>query len=188
MDINAIIFLVLGAILYAIGSEIGKTAFNYVKKYGLRVRRKDEIDLSGIWHAVWQTTSKGKEVLSSEVLKVKQRGEKIIMENLERSQEHKPGGYLWHGEAKIFDNEHIVGSYRAREKNVISKGSFYFLLGHLGDIMKGKWSGCNFDYDFTWGFGVIAKEKDTALKEIHKLLKTQEMNIRGIGKRWSSEE
>lgn len=103
------------------------------------------------------------------------------------SPEHKPGGYLWRGEATISDNQHIIGSYRSREKNVIAKGSFYFLLGHLGDIMRGKWSGCNFDYDFTWGFGVIAKDKNVALDEINKLLKTQKMNIRGIGMRRSSE-
>lgn len=187
MDIDAILLLILGAIFYAIFSEIGKTAFEHVKKYGLHFKRNDDIDLSGTWHAVWQTTSKGKEVLSVEILKIRQKGKKIIMENVKRSSEHKPGGYLWRGEAKIFDNQHIVGSYHAREKNVISKGSIYFLLSHLGDIMSGKWSGCNFDYDFTWGFGVIAKEKDAALQEIHRLMKTQEMNIKGIGERWSSE-
>lgn len=187
MEIEAIILLILGAILYAIGSEIGKTIFQYVRKYGSRYKRKGEINLSGTWHAVWQTTSRGKEVLSKEILNIKQKGEKIIMENVERSSEHKPGGYLWRGEAKIFDNQHIVGSYQAREKNVVAKGTFYFLLGHLGDIMTGKWSGCNLDYDLSWGFGVISKEKDIALQEIHTLLKAQEMNVRGIGKRWTGE-
>ena len=37
--------------------------------------------------------------------------------------------------------------------------------------MVGKWVGCNYDYEFTWGYGVIAKEKDFALEKMQKLLK-----------------
>lgn len=36
--------------------------------------------------------------------------------------------------------------------------------------MTGKWVGCNYDYGFTWGFGVIAKDKDFAVEKIQKLL------------------
>lgn len=36
--------------------------------------------------------------------------------------------------------------------------------------MVGKWAGCNYDYDLTWGFGVIAKEKAFARNEMQKLL------------------
>jgi hypothetical protein len=42
--------------------------------------------------------------------------------------------------------------------------------------MVGKWVGCNYDYDFTWGFGVIAKDKQFALDKMDKLLKTSKRN------------
>ena len=46
----------------------------------------------------------------------------------------------------------------------------YFLLNRVGNFMTGKWVGCNYDYDFTLGFGVIAKDKDFAVDKIQKLL------------------
>lgn len=39
---------------------------------------------------------------------------------------YKLGGYLWRGEVKIYDNEHIIGHYFPKEENIISKGSMYF--------------------------------------------------------------
>ena len=73
------------------------------KKKKIRVRKKEKIDLSGIWYVVWQTTVERKENINSEVLKIKQKGDKIIMENIEKSPENKLGGYLWKGECKIYD-------------------------------------------------------------------------------------
>lgn len=49
------------------------------------------------------------------------------MDNIEKSPENKLGGYLWHGECKFYDNEHLLGHYLPRELNVISKGTMYFL-------------------------------------------------------------
>lgn len=83
---------------------------------------------------------------------------------------YKLGGYLWRGEVKIYDNEHIIGHYFPKEENIISKDSMYFLLNRVGNFMTGKWVGCNYDYDFTWEFGVIAKDKDFAVEKIQKLL------------------
>ena len=70
---------------------------------------------------------------------------------------------MWRGECKLYDNEYLLGYYLPRESNVISKGTMYFLLNRAGNFMVGKWVGCNYDYEFTWGYGVIAKEKDFAL-------------------------
>ena len=68
-------------------------------------------------------------------------------------------------------NKHILGYYLPREPNVISKGVMYFLLNRVGNFMVGKWVGCNYDYEFTWGYGVIAKDKEFALEKMQKLLK-----------------
>jgi len=48
------------------------------------------------------------------------------------------GGYLWRGECKLYDNEHIIGRYLPREPNVISKGTMYFLLNRVGNFIVGK--------------------------------------------------
>jgi hypothetical protein len=165
--------IVIGAILYAIGYEVTKAIIGHIREKNITVRKKEKINLSGTWYAVWQTTVEGRENINTELLQIKQKGDKITMENVEKSPENKLGGYLWRGEFKIYDNEHIVGYYLPRESNVISKGTIYFSLNRGGNFMVGKWVGCNFDYEFTWGFGVIAKEKDFALTKITQLLKSK---------------
>ena len=93
------------------------------------------------------------------------------MDNVEKSSENKLGGYLWRRECKLYDNEHLLGHYLSREPNVISKSTIYFLLNRVGNFMVGKWVGCNYDYEFTWGYGVITKDKNFELKKMKKLLK-----------------
>lgn len=165
-----VLLVIVGAILYAVGYESVKALFDHIKQHGLSLRKKDKTNLSGTWYAVWQTTVEGKENINTEVLKIKQRGNRIIMDIIEKNPDNKLGGYLWRGELRIYDNEHIIGYYLPREKNVISKGSMYFLLNRVGEFMVGKWVGCNYDYDCTWGFGVIAKDRDFALQKMQKLL------------------
>jgi hypothetical protein len=167
------IAIVIGAILYAVGYESVKLLFDYIKQHGV-ISKKDKIDLSGEWHAIWQTTAEGKEVINSEVLTIKQRGQHIIMENVVKSPENKLGGYLWRGEAEIYENRYIIGDYLPREKNITSKGSLYFVLNRVGQFMVGKWVGCNYDYEFTWGFGAIAREKSVAQEEMNRLLNIRE--------------
>lgn len=163
--------IVIGAVLYAIGYEITKAIINYIREKKITVRKKEKIDLSGKWYAVWQTTVEGKENINTELLQIKRKGGKITIENIEKSPENKLGGYLWRGGCKLYDNEHLLGYYISREPNVISKGTMYFMLNRIGNFMVGKWVGCNYDYEFTWGYGVIAKEKNFALEKMEKLLK-----------------
>lgn len=165
------VVIVIGAILYAIGYEITKAVIDAIREKRITVSKKERIDLSGTWYAVWQTTVEGKENINTELLQIKQKGNKVTMENIEKSPENKLGGYLWRGECKLYDNEHLLGHYLPRGSNVISKGSMYFSLNRVGNSMVGKWVGCNYDYEFTWGYGVIAKDKDFALKRMEELLK-----------------
>lgn len=46
--------------------------------------------------------------------------------------------------------------------------------------MTGKWVGCNIDYEFTCGYGVIAKDKDFALEKLNKLIKSKLSKRGGI--------
>jgi hypothetical protein len=87
--------IVLGAILYAIGYEITKAVIDAIKEKRISIRKKEKIDLSGKWYAVWQTTVEGKENINTELLQIKQKGNKVIIENIEKSPENKLGGYLW---------------------------------------------------------------------------------------------
>lgn len=169
--VRNVAWIVLGAILYAIGYEGTKAIIDTIRERKIRVRKKEKIDLSGDnWYAVWQTTVEGEENINTELVRINQKRDKIVMENVEKSPGNKLGGYLWRGECKLYDNEHIVGHYVPREPNVISKGSMYFLLNRGGNFMVGKWVGCNYDYGFTWGYGVIDKDRDHALQRMEKLL------------------
>jgi hypothetical protein len=166
------VILLAGAVLYAIGYEVTKGIIEDIRAKGASGLREKGTNLSGTWYAVWQTTVEGKENVNIEVLEIKQKGRKITMENVQKSPENTLGGYLWRGECKIFDNEHILGHYLPREANVSSKGTIYFLLNRSGNFMTGKWVGCNYDYGFTWGFGVIAKDRDFALDTLRGLLES----------------
>lgn len=163
-----------GAVLYAIGYKSVEMIFEYLKQRGSLLPSKEKINLSGTWYAVWQTTAEGKENINTEVLRIKQKRNKITMENLEKSAENKLGGYLWRAETTLYDNEHIIGHYLPSERNIVSKGTLYFLLNRVGNFMVGKWVGCNYGHNFTWGFGVIAKDKDFALKKMVTLLSIKE--------------
>ncbi len=159
-----------GAMLYAIGYESAKSLFDYLKDHGFGVWKKKP-NLSGKnWYAAWSTTVEGESNINTETIEIKHRGDKLRIKNLEKSEQNKLGGYLWRAELRIFDNEHIIGTYMPIEQNVISKGSLYFLLNHSGDFLVGKWVGCNYDHEFTWGFGVIARDKEFAIRKLTKLL------------------
>lgn len=98
--------IVIGAVLYAIGYEITKAIIDYIREKKITVKKKEKIDLSGKWYAIWQTTVEEKENINAELLQIKQKGDKITMESIEKSPENKLGGYLWRGQCKLYDNEH----------------------------------------------------------------------------------
>jgi hypothetical protein len=159
--------VIIIAALSAIGSESIKIFFEGIKD---KIMRRDKVNLSGMWHAAWQTTVEGKENINTEVLKIEQKGKRVIIENTQRSPENKVGGYLWRGECKFYDNAHLIGIYLAREPNVVAKGAVYFLFNRVGNFLIGQWIGCNIDSELTGGYGVIAKERDFALEKIQQLL------------------
>ena len=163
---------ILGAILYGLGYELTKATIESIRQRKNSGGR-DKIDLSGTWYAVWQTTVEGKENINSELLDIAHKRGKLTIENKEKSPENKLGGYLWRAQCGIYDNAHIIGCYVSRERNVVSKGSLYFSLNRSGNFMLGKWVGCNYDYELTWGNGVIAKDKQVAIAKMRELLNTE---------------
>jgi hypothetical protein len=43
-------------------------------------------------------------------------------------------------------------------------------MNHNGAFLIGKWVGCNYDSQFIWGWGVIAKDLDVALAKLDALV------------------
>ena len=164
-----LLFIITGiaaAALAAVGKTVAELCIDSVKGRNKKSRR----NLSGVWHAAWQTSVEGKTNINTEVLKITQRGYRLSIANELPSPENKIGGYLWQAEAKLYDNERIIGCYVATDPNVLSKGSLYFLMNHNGAFLIGKWVGCNYDSQFIWGWGVIAKDLDVALAKLDALV------------------
>ena len=62
------VWVIVGAILYAVDYEITKAIIDSIREKRIAVKKKEKIDLSGTWYAVWQTTVEGKENINTEVL------------------------------------------------------------------------------------------------------------------------
>jgi len=71
--------ILIGAILYAIGYEITKAVIDAIREKRITVKKKEKIDLSGKWYAVWQTTIEGKENINAELLEIKQKVDKVTI-------------------------------------------------------------------------------------------------------------
>lgn len=117
--------------------------------------------LTGLWHALWETTADQEEVVNSEevVVTVSARG-LVVLENSAVSPENPEGGYLWRAEGRLFDNQYYLGTYIPREAEVRSKGCLYLVLHPSGKYLNGQWMGCNYDGDWARGLVVFARESD----------------------------
>jgi hypothetical protein len=135
--------------------------------------RHRRVDLSGQWYAIWQTTAEGLPNINSELVTLTQHGASLVLENVARSPENPLGGYLWRGEADLVDNQYLIGAYAATERRVSSKGTLFFIVSRSGTYLVGKWVGCNLDSNFSWGFGVLAQDKEAGLEKLRILLNEQ---------------
>lgn len=123
-------------------------------------RSRSSVDIEGEWHALWQTVVHGKENRNHEVVSVHRLRKSWHMQNLERSAENPDGGYLWHAQCLLYDNQFLLGSYISREPNVRSKGTLYLVLHPSGASMLGHWVGCNYDTVWAQGLFALARSKD----------------------------
>lgn len=132
--------------------------------------RVGSVDLSGRWHAIWQTTVDGHPNINTEVVTVAQARRRLRVENLQRSPENPIGGYLWCGEGSLHDNHAVTLSYAATETRVTSRGVLYLIVNPSGDYLVGRWVGCNIDSNLSWGYGVLAKDKERGMTKMELLL------------------
>jgi len=123
------------------------------------LRRSTEIDISGSWTAVWRTVVRGEENRNHETIEVKRRmnGSWQFL-NTAVSEENPDGGYLWVGRMELFDNQHLLGYYVARDRSNMAKGTLRLLVQTNGNEIIGTWEGLNFDS--MWAHGLVAMSRD----------------------------
>lgn len=165
---------IAAAALFALGYKSVEMSIGFMnRKIAERKKLRTGVRFveTDTWYAAWQTTVEGAPNINTELLRISQNTKnKVSLENVNISPENPKGGYLWKGTGVLHENERLIGEYVGSDPTVISKGCFYFTLNPSGTFMIGKWVGCNYDCNFTWGFGVIAKNRDLAIVELKKLI------------------
>ncbi len=126
----------------------------------------DSIDLTGTWFGIWQTSVDGEDKYYEDTIHLDQRKNVVFLHNVELDTQLQ-AGYLWKGELRLYDNMHLVGWYMGTQ--VISKGSFYFVLHRQGDLLEGAWVGCGYDSDLMGGCAVFARTADRAAQAMERL-------------------
>jgi transcriptional regulator with XRE-family HTH domain len=134
---------------------------------GLMPRHR--VDLSGDWWASWQTSKDGDEVITAQEVLLTQQGERIEVHTTTRGIAVEDGGYHWHGELRLWDNEVLMGWYAANDGSVRSKGTMYFVLHPHGVSMAGRWVGLSYDGKIMTGWGGMAKTEEGARGVIQEL-------------------
>jgi hypothetical protein len=120
------------------------------------------IDLAGRWFNVNESTIKGERIVNGGWVDIRQVRNCLFLHNETRSPENPDGGYLWRGELRIWDNQHLLGWYVAREPNVLSKGTFYYVLHATGAEMTGRWVGRSYDEGLISGNCCLARTEKRA--------------------------
>ncbi|MEL6886627.1 MAG: helix-turn-helix transcriptional regulator [Pseudomonadota bacterium] len=86
-------------------------------------RRSMEADISGVWNAMWRASTKGEENRNREVVDIRKRWNgSWQFANRAVSDDNPDGGYLWIGRMELFDNQHLLGHYCARNSSTLAKG------------------------------------------------------------------
>ena len=130
------------------------------------------LDLTGEWWASWQTYKDGEEYVSLQEVRIIQQDDALFrVEATTRGLSVEDGGYLWHGELRLWDGEILMGWYAANDGAVRSKGTLYFVLHPHGLRMVGRWVGLSYDGKIVTGFAAISKTEADPPKQI-ELLKT----------------
>jgi transcriptional regulator with XRE-family HTH domain len=126
----------------------------------MKLRRSNDVDLSGTWSAIWLTTVNAKENRNREIVDFRRRWNgSWQLSNQAISEENPNGGYLWIARMEIFDNRHLLGYYCARERNILAKGTLCLELQPNGREILGTWDGLNFDT--MWATGIVALTPST---------------------------
>ncbi len=127
------------------------------------------LDLHGQWWACWQSFRDGEETMAIHQIEATQQGDLLNLIAHERTRRVEEGGYLWTGELRLWDNEALIGWYRASEGAIRSKGSMYFALHAQGQHAIGRWVGLSYDGELETGFAVLARTEELLTEHVTRL-------------------
>lgn len=133
-------------------------------------RRKRAVrpSLAGNWYAIWQTSVDEEEVINTEEILIKWRGDVLLVNNLRPSPENPKGGYKWVAKMELFDNAYLLGRYIATDPDVLSKGTLFLTIHKSGRLMFGRWVGCNYDSDVATGATLFSRAQDRLHEEFRR--------------------
>ena len=117
------------------------------------------LDLGGTWWAGWQNHRDGEEWIAVQRVESVQTGDLLAL-TAERSRPVDEGGYSWNGELRLWDNQVLIGWYRAADGAVQSKGSLYFALHTQGVSADGRWVGLSYDGQVVTGHATLCRDQD----------------------------
>jgi len=126
------------------------------------------LDLSGEWWAGWQNRKNGEEWIAVQRVEAVQTGD-LLSVTAERTRPVDEGGYNWDGELRLWDNQALIGWYRAADGAVQSKGSMYFALQRHGTAADGRWVGLSYDGQVVTGHAALCREQDDVLPAIEAM-------------------
>jgi hypothetical protein len=169
----------LSPIVQSVGSAVGGAVLSLLmtlayERYRFRqeFQANNSIDVTGgDWHAAWQTSVNGQEILNTEKILIRQKGATVKMCNREKSRENPKGGYLWEAQLQFFHGRDMMGWYfPKKEENNASKGIFFLNYNSSQKMFIGKWVGASYDGPLTNGFVVISKERASSLETLKRIL------------------
>lgn len=159
--------LLIGALLSVVLQWVFDRS-SVTKRARAEASRYDSFDFAGKWTAIWQTQVDGVDRYYHDPVEIEQHQNVLTVKN-ESVAEDMAGGYLWKGELRLYDNHYLLGWYLANQPNVLSKGTFFFVVNRQGDLIEGGWTGCSNDSDLMSGCAVMARTVERADKAITRL-------------------
>lgn len=119
------------------------------------------MDLSGSWHAAWQTWRGGEHVINTHSLFGKHHGERVKFA--------ASGDYDWTGDFR-FTWHLLKGDFRAAEPSGPATGTMLLALTADHDTALGSWSGITGEGKLGSGWGVISRTEDYAADLLSRLI------------------
>lgn len=131
------------------------------------------LNLNGEWWAAWETSKDGVARVDVHNMIATQQGDRIHLDASRAANATLEGGtYAWRGELRLWDNEALIGWYRATDGAVRSKGSIYFHLHQHGQTAYGRWAGMSYDGEVISGWGAMARDAEAVQRIVERLIET----------------
>lgn len=141
------------------------------RRFKKELEDNDNIDVTGEWHAAWQTSVDGAELINTEHIKMLQKGKTVKVWNTEKSPENPKAGFLWESQSQFLQGRNLMGWYFAKaEESNASKGILYLSYLSPRKLFFGKWVGTAYDGELITGCVVFSKVRAEAKLELQRFI------------------